>query len=306
VIHTLRTRVAVLVSRPASAPSIPPKVVSELLVTGQGGCETEEGEEVGALSFVSEGEPTVAEEPGDRPFDLPAVPAEPFAGLDTGAGDARDDVAFPQPGQVLGGVVRLVRPELGWAAPARSATGSRCGYPADQRLERVDVVGVGRGDSDSERDALSIGDDVQFAAILAAISRIPPGQRSPFFARTEAASTIAEVQSNSPLAPNSSRTLRCSRRHRPSSVHAANRRCAVAGDTPNVSGRCRQAHPLVSTYTTAVNAARSSTGAVPPPCGRGANDGSNGATSPHSSSGTSRCDRSIPTSRHHAAAIKPT
>lgn len=42
---------------------------------------------------------------------------------------------------------------------------------------------------------------------------------------------------------------------------------------------CRQAHPLVNAYTTAVNTARSSHGAVPLPCGRAANDGSNGATS---------------------------
>ena len=50
------------------------------------------------------------------------------------------------------------------------------------------------------------------------------------------------------------------------------------GDVPNVGGRCRQAQPLVSTYTTAVNTARSSRGAVPPP-----------------SSGTRRFDRSAPT-----------
>jgi hypothetical protein len=51
-----------------------------------------------------------------------------------------------------------------------------------------------------------------------------------------------------------------------------------------------------------VKTARSSTGAVPPPCGRGLNGGSKGATRSHSSSGTSRCDRSTPTKSHHAAA----
>ncbi|GDY52145.1 hypothetical protein SVIO_027680 [Streptomyces violaceusniger] len=71
---------------------------------------------------------------------------------------------------------------------------------------------------------------------------------------------------------------------------------------PNVGGRCRHAHPLVSTYTTAVNTARSSTGAVPPPWRRGVDDGNNGATRTHSPSGTSRCDRSAPTKSNHAAA----
>ncbi len=142
---------------------------------------------------------------------------------------------------------------------------------------------------------------MQLAALLAPVDRIAPGQRSPLFARTEAASTIAEVQSTSPRAPSSSRTARCNRLQSPASVQAENRRCAVAGDTSNVSGRCRHAHPLVSTYTTAVNTARSSHGAVPPPCGRDAKGGSNGATSAQSSSGTNRCDRPTPMARHHAA-----
>lgn len=92
-----------------------------------------------------------------------------------------------------------------------------------------------------------------------------------------------------------SSTARCSRRHGPASVHTVKRRCAVAGDVPNVGGRCRQAQPPVSAYTTAVNTARSSHGAVPPPCGRAAKDGSNGAASSQSSSGTRRFDRSAPT-----------
>lgn len=103
---------------------------------------------------------------------------------------------------------------------------------------------------------------------------------------------IPEVQSTSPRTPSSSSTARCSRRHRPTSVHTVKRRCAVAEDVPNVGGRCRQSQPLVSTYTTAVNTARSSRGAVPPPCGRAANDGNSGATSSQSSSGTRRFDRS--------------
>ncbi|WP_405680784.1 IS3 family transposase [Streptomyces sp. NBC_00868] len=49
-----------------------------------------------------------------------------------------------------------------------------------------------------------------------------------------------------------------------------------------------------SADTTAVDTARSSHGAVPPPCGRAANDGSNGAASSQSSSDR-RFDRSAPT-----------
>jgi hypothetical protein len=112
---------------------------------------------------------------------------------------------------------------------------------------------------------------------------------------------IAEDQSSSPRAPSSSSTARCSRRHTPALVQAVNRRCAVAGETPNDGGRCRHAHPLVSTYTTAVKTARSSAGALPPPCERGVNDGSKGAVRSHNPSGTSRCNRSTLTKSHDAA-----
>src|SRR5690606_41490339 len=54
----------------------------------------------------------------------------------------------------------------------------------------------------------------------------------------------------------------------PISVHRRNHRCAVGTFTPNDGGNHRQAHPLVSTYTIAVNTLRASAGARPPPCGR--------------------------------------
>jgi hypothetical protein len=75
------------------------------------------------------------------------------------------------------------------------------------------------------------------------------------------------------------------------SVQAVSRRCAVAGDTPNDGGRCRHAQPLVSTNTIAMNTARSSTAAVPPPCRRGSNRGTNGAASSHRPSGTNLAER---------------
>lgn len=81
-----------------------------------------------ALSLVSDGQAAVAEEPGDRPFDLPAVPAETLAGLDAGPGDARDDAPLAQPLQPLGGVVRLVGAEPAGAASAGTAPRADGGY----------------------------------------------------------------------------------------------------------------------------------------------------------------------------------
>jgi len=66
-----------------------------------------------AVSFVSDGESAVAEEPGDGPFDLPTVSAQAFGGLDPGAGDAWDDAPGAQPGKSFGGVVGLIG-AMGW------------------------------------------------------------------------------------------------------------------------------------------------------------------------------------------------
>jgi hypothetical protein len=97
----------------------------------------------------------------------------------------------------------------------------------------------------------------------------------------------ARDQPINPLLPNSSRTAWCSRRHNPALVHSVNRRCAVGTVAPNDGGSSRYGQPLVSTYTTAaVNTVQSATGAGPPTCGRGENDGINGSTRAHNSSGT--------------------
>jgi hypothetical protein len=261
---------------------------------------------VAALAFVSDGEASVAEGPGDGPFDLPAVAAEAGGGFGARPGDAWHDSASAQPSEVVGGVVRLVAAELGRASAAWSATGADRRQAENQGLEGLAVVGVGGGDPDDQGEALRIGQDVEFAAGFASIDRVRPGQRAPLFARADAPSMMAEVQSSSPRAPSRSRTARCKRGHTPALVQAANRRCAVAGETPNDGGRCRQAHPLVSTYTTAVNTARSSSGALPPPWRRGENAGNNGPASSHRPSGTSRCDRSTPMKVNHAAGQPPT
>lgn len=72
---------------------------------------------MGALALVADGEAAVAEEPGDRPFDLPAVSAEPFA-LDS------------MPGRAIRGIRLRSRSQARWSAEkyalsARSLPGRR-------------------------------------------------------------------------------------------------------------------------------------------------------------------------------------
>ena len=83
---------------------------------------------MGALSLVPDGEAPVAEEPGDGPLGLPAVPAAPFAGLDARPCDAWDDYPLG-PGQVFGGEVRLVRSEFDQASPTGPCRERMAGMP---------------------------------------------------------------------------------------------------------------------------------------------------------------------------------
>src|SRR2546430_7456287 len=67
-----------------------------------------------------------AVEPGERPFDHPAVASQAVLGLDTTAGDAGDDAALAQGQTEVTVVVTLVGMEL-----VRSATGPAARLGAD-------------------------------------------------------------------------------------------------------------------------------------------------------------------------------
>ncbi|MBB5107238.1 hypothetical protein FHS40_006355 [Streptomyces spectabilis] len=151
----------------------------------------------------------------------------------------------PAAGEVLGGAGCLVGAKLAaGAASAGPAPGACGGHPGRQGLACLDAVGVHRGGDEVQRHAPGLAERVQVAALPAAIGRVPPGQRASCSARTEAASTVADVQFNSPAAPRSSKTFRCGRRHASvASAQAVQWRCALAGEAPYVSGRCRQAQP---------------------------------------------------------------
>jgi hypothetical protein len=217
----------------------------ELLVAGQCGGKAEEGEEVAAFAFVSHGKAAVAEQPGYGSLDLPPVPSQVLGRLYARARYPGGDAAPAQPGDGLSGMIGLVAAELAGAAVPRPAPGAGGRHCLNQRLERVAVVDIGSRDPDGQRDALRLAQHVQLAARLPAIDGVRASQRAPFFARTDAASMITEVQSSSPRAPSSSSSARCSRHHSPALVHCPKRRCAVWNGTPNDGGRSPHAHPLV-------------------------------------------------------------
>jgi len=253
------------------------------------------------MSFVADREPSVTGEPGEGAFDLPSVPAETIVAVDAAASDPRHDPALAQPAAVSGGVVPLVGAQATRFASSRSTAGLDRGNGVEHRAQHGAVVGVRCRDADDQRNSLGFGQDVDLRPLLAAVDRAGTGQRYPLFARTLAASRIAADQSSSPEPPSRSSTSRCRFSNTPARTQAVKRRWAVGTVTPNDGGRCRQAQPLVNTNTIAVNTARSSIGALPPPCGRDAKRGMSGSAISHNASGTKRRDSSSTTDHimHH-------
>ena len=234
------------------------------------------------MPFVADGE-AVADEPGDGASDLPAVSAEKVAGVDAAAADARDDAAFAQPCPVGRGVVGFVgaEPGLRRRGPRRDRVAGRpwiigCRAWLSWMWAAETPTSSGRPFASDSTCSLD--------PVLPRSTGFGPVSDPPL-ARTAAASRIAADQSISPFAPIRSSTARCSFGHNPASVHAVNRRCAVGMLTPNDGGKCRHAQPEVNTNTIAVNTARSSVTAVPPPCGLGRTAGISGLGFPQDREG---------------------
>ena len=69
----------------------------ESLVAAEGCGEAEKRQVVAGVAFVAVIEPAVSGQPGHGAFDHPSSAPQPFAGLDSLAGDTDTDVLAPQP-----------------------------------------------------------------------------------------------------------------------------------------------------------------------------------------------------------------
>src|SRR5690606_6194920 len=258
-----------------------------------------EGEEafegIGA-AFVADGQASVTGQPGDAAFDDPAVAAQFLAGLDADASQAGHNSPSLQPDSAFGTVVCLVAVQLAGLAAARSAAGPDRGDGAHQGLDSEPVRGGGRGNAGGQGQSAPVGEHMQLRARLASVDRIRSGHSAPLFRPHRGGIHHGPGPVDQPLtAQVGGHPPRWIRAHNPASVHRRNHRCAVGTFTPNDCGNHRQAHPLVSTYTIAVNTLRASAGARPPLCGRSPACGISGSTSSQSSSGTNRCDNASTT-----------
>src|SRR6266545_5487094 len=117
-------------------------VAAEPVVADASAGQDGEGVEALGVAVVADAEPPVSGQPGDRPFGLPAVAAQPLGRLDPAAGDADLDPAPGQAAAAAAVVVGLVGVDLaGPAAPPTAGCGHR-GDVVQPRLEHGRDVGV--------------------------------------------------------------------------------------------------------------------------------------------------------------------
>jgi hypothetical protein len=241
-------------------------------------------------ALVADAEAAAAEQPGERALHHPPMAAQPLAGVDPAAGDARGDVTSPERTPQVGRVVGLVGVQLG-RAPAGPA-----GSPAwtDDRRDRVDqgkqlgrVVGVGGREADGEGDAGAVDDQVVRGARLAAVGRVGAGLLAPLLARTLRLSRLARLQAMAASSPSQLSSRACSFSQTPAPSQSRRRRQQVHPlPQPSSLGNSRQGQPVRSTKTMPPRAARSGTRGRPP-LGLGGSVGSSGSMASQRSSGTS-------------------
>ncbi len=156
--------------------------------------------DVGA-ALVADGEAAEAVEPGERPFDDPAVAAEPVAALDPAPGDARFDVAAAATATAAAMVKGLVGVQLVRPAPWSPARPLDRRDGIEHRLQHHAVVPVGRAQEAGERRAVPVDHNMALRARFAAVRRVRTGLVAPFFAGTAALSRQARDQSMRPASP---------------------------------------------------------------------------------------------------------
>ncbi len=103
-------------------------------------------------------------EPGEGPFDDPALAAEPGAVLGLTASDHGFDPALPDEAAVLVVVVAAVADQHRRSTSRATAPAADGRYPVEQLEQLGDVVAVAAGDSPSERDPAAVYEQMVFAA----------------------------------------------------------------------------------------------------------------------------------------------
>jgi len=189
-------------------------------------------------------------QPGMRALDDPAMTPEPIIALDAAPSNACRDAQPAQVGSATRKVVPLVRMQLARPAPGPAALTAHPRQGIDQLLEHHRVVPVGARDTEDQRDALAVRDDVALAAELASVRRVGACVRAPRGLATLAASRLARLKSSLPAPRNSASSNRCRRCQTPATCQSRRRRQHVMPlPKPSSWGNSSQGIPVRSTKT---------------------------------------------------------
>lgn len=121
-------------------------------------------------------------QPGESPFDDPAVTAETGAVVSLASGDQRLDTTLPDEPAVLVVVVTSVGDQRPRPASRSTDPAAHRWHSVEQLEQLRDVVAVAAGERPGERDATAVYEEVVLAARSAAIDRTGTRFRAPFFA----------------------------------------------------------------------------------------------------------------------------
>jgi hypothetical protein len=244
-------------------------------------------------SFIADSEATKPMQPCDGSFHDPTRLAQTAAMLGSAPRDLRLDALRLQGCPMRVGIVGTVAlDELGFAFGMARFACDR-GNSLNQGKQLGDIVAIGLGQNDRERNALRVGEEVVFRTGTTAIGRV----RSRFFpapkARMEELSATAREKSMRSAWRSLESSTWCNRSHTLARCHALSRRQQVLPDPQPISrGSIFQGIPERSTNTIPVSAARSvTTGKRPGLClRRRLGRGRSGSTMLHNSSSISGFD----------------
>ena len=238
-------------------------------------------------SFVANAQSPELMQPGDGPFDYPTGPSQITAMRCATLGNVVPDAAFLQclaVGTTIVSTIGLNGLGLFQRPPALSANWMDA---IDQGQQLRDVMPVGLGQNDVDRDALRIDEDMVLAACLTAIGWVRSTFFPPCTARTDELSATAREKSSLSALRNLSRSTQCSLRHTPAFCQARSRRQQVMPEPHPIScGSISQGIPDCRTNRMPVSTRLSSNGLRPGCVLRRRLTGNSSWTVSHNSSST--------------------
>ena len=146
-------------------------------------------------TLIANGQAAELPEPGQGPFDHPAVPSQPLARVDPFARNAHLDVAAGQGSSAAPDVVGLVGMELGGSFAGSSPWSLDRRDGIEEGLEDRAVMGIGPGQAPGEGYPSAVRNNMALRARFAAVRRVRTGGGAPLLAGMLALSRQARSHS---------------------------------------------------------------------------------------------------------------